>query len=209
MRSATGASALHVAARSTSTDVSLSGPLAGQAGPVWTAGLGGERAFASRVTLGAEIVVNQRGAELAVSDDFTSNYTISFATLGVASIARYYVPGPRRSFRPVVTAGVLLWKSISCSVDYDSSIGGGFLGSSDLTEGCDELDPNLSGEPSLLAGLGHSSGARLLLGLGLTDRRLGLELRYEPALGNGARATTTLFGFGSTVSLLARFYPAI
>ena len=186
----------------------VSGALAGSARTAWTGGAGIERRLGSGFALGAEVVAGQRGATLEVSEFLTSNSRISFATLGVAPIARYYVRGKPGSFRPVISSGVLLWKSISCSVDYDSDIGGGFFGSSGLTKPCNDFNPDESASMPL-NGLGDASGGTALFGFGVSNGTMGLEARAELPLGDGARASSGAFRFGSTLSLIARFHPKV
>jgi hypothetical protein len=186
----------------------VSGALAGSARTAWTGGVGIERRLGSTFALGGELVAGQRGATLEASEFLTSNSKISFATLGVAPIARYYVRGMPGSFRPVISSGVLLWKSIGCSVDYDSDIGGGFFGGTGQTKSCDDFSPDESGSRPL-KGLGAASGGTVLFGFGLSNGTLGLEARAERPLGDGARATSGGFRFGSTLSLMARFHPKV
>lgn len=141
-------------------------------------------------------------SQLPTSDfDFTSGHKVSFSTVGVAPIARYYVSGKSGSFRPVLSSGVLLWKSIGCSVDYHSDFTTG-----ELTDACSAFDPDGSGSAPL-KGLRQSNGETLLLGLGLNNGRIGMEARAERVLGGGARAASGRFSFGSTLSLVMRVHP--
>jgi hypothetical protein len=187
----------------------VSGALAGSARTAWTGGAGIERRLGSAFALGGELVAGQRGARLKLSEFLTSNSRVSFATVGIGPVARYYVRGKEPgSFRPVISSGLLLWKSISCSVDYDSDIGGGFLGGDDLTKPCDDFSPDESGGRPL-NGLGAASGGAVLIGFGVSNGTVGLEARAERPLGDGARTTSGRFRFGSTFSLMARFHPKV
>ncbi len=92
-------------------------------------------------------------------------------------------------------------------MDYDSDIGGVF-GSSELTKGCGELSPDDSA-PAPLDGLAGSTGMTILLGIGLSNRTVGFEVRAERAHGRTASATNGRFGFGHAMSLVARYYPKV
>lgn len=181
---------------------SVSGSLAGSARPAWTLGIGAERRVAPAVALGADMIVDARGATLT-SEPFTSKTTMAFSTIGLAPMARFHLLGRRASFAPVVSSGVLLWKSIGCSVDYDSDFESGRL-----TNPCGDY---ATGEQANgpLEKLSHASGATLLLGLGLSNGRIGFELRTERRLGGGIPTPNGAFAFGNTVSLLARFHPDV
>jgi hypothetical protein len=76
----------------------VSGALAGSARTAWTGGVGIDRRLGSGFALGGELIAGQRGATLEASEFLTSNSRVSFATVGVAPIARYYVrESPDRS----------------------------------------------------------------------------------------------------------------
>lgn len=181
---------------------SVSGSLAGSARTAWTLGLGAERRVASVVALGADIVYDERGGTLT-SDTFTSKTTISFSTIGFAPTARFHLGGRRSSFAPVVSSGILLWKNAGCSVDYDSDFDSGRI-----TEPCGDYAAGEAGTGPLEK-LGDASGATLLLGLGVSNARIGFELRMEKRLGSGARTPNGEFAFGNTLSVIARFHPAL
>jgi hypothetical protein len=182
---------------------SVSGSLAGKGRPTWMFGLGTERRVASALALAADIVYEDRGGTLTSTGWFESNTTISFSTIGFAPTARFHLLGRRSSFAPVISSGVLLWKEIGCSVDYDSDFVGGRL-----TDSCGDY----GGEGEVrsagpLEKLSRASGATLLLGVGLSNDFVGFDLRAERRLGSGARTPNGAFAFGNTVSVMARFRP--
>lgn len=179
---------------------SVSGSLAGSARPVWALGVGAERRVAPAVALGADIMYDERGGTLT-SELFASKTTISFSTIGIAPMAQFHLRGKRATFAPVVSTGVLLWKSVGCSVDYDSDFDNGRL-----TDTCRDWTSEEPGRGPLEK-LSGASGATLLLGLGLSNGRIGFELRAERRLGDDARTPNGAFAFKNTVSLIARFHP--
>ena len=181
---------------------SVSGSLAHSAKTVWTLGLGAERRVAPVLSIGAEFVVNQRGANLT-NETFTSGTTISFSTIGLAPIARIHFPGPKGSIRPFLSSGVLLWKTIGCSVDYNSDFDSGVL-----TEPCGDYNTGES-ENGPLEKLSHPTGATMLVGIGFGNARLSAEVRAERMLSGAVKAPNSMFAFGNTVSLMARFCPDI
>jgi hypothetical protein len=181
---------------------SVSGSLAKEGRPTWMFGLGTERRVASVLALAADVMYEERGGTLT-SSEFTSNTAISFSTIGIAPTARFHLRGRRSSFAPVVSSGVLLWKEIGCAVDYDSDFEGGRL-----TDTCRDYGSEGGVQSSgSLERLSSANGATLLLGFGLSNDFVALDLRAERRLGSSARTPDGAFAFGNTVSVMARFRP--
>lgn len=179
---------------------SVSGSLADGGRPTWMVGVGTERRIASALALAVDIEYEDRGGTLT-STEFASNTTISFSTIGIAPTARFQLGGRRSSLRPVISSGILLWKEIGCSVDYDSEFDSGRL-----TETCSDYASEVQ-SPSPLESLSRASGATFLLGFGLGNDFVGFDLRAERKLGAGARTPNGELAFGNTISVMARFRP--
>ena len=182
---------------------SVSGSLAKEGRPTWMFGLGTERRVASVLALAADLVYEERGGSLESGGLFESNNHITFSTIGLAPTARFHLRGRRSSFAPVVSTGVQVWKAVGCSVDYDSDFDSGRL-----TEPCSDYAREGDGQSAgPLEKLGHASGAAFLLGLGLSNDLVAVDLRAERRLGSSARTPNGAFAFGNTVSVMARFRP--
>jgi len=182
---------------------SVSGSLAGSGRPTWMFGLGTERRVASVLALAADLVYEERGGSLESGGLFESNNNITFSTIGLAPTARFHLRGRRSSFAPVVSTGVQVWKAVGCSVDYDSDFDSGRL-----TEPCSDYAREGDGQSAgPLEKLGHASGATFLLGLGLSNDLVAVDLRAERRVGSSARTPNGAFAFGNTVSVMARFRP--
>jgi hypothetical protein len=177
----------------------VSGSLAGGSKAGFTAGLSLERSASSRVTLGAELIWSTRGASLdAVNEIYVNDASMSFDEVGIAPVARFQIGAKTQPVRTVLTTGLKAWKSTGCSVDYKSEFMGGTL-----TDSCDGFAP----DTGPFKGLERSTGASLLLGIGIRGGKHGAEFRVERPLGDGARSTSRSLEFGGTVSVLYRVYP--